>query len=334
MSVSSSPLTKALDHPTRSLTIVFILWKTFLLLVASCSPGPGYDTSTSLAQHTEGERIVRNALTSSLSHISQKLTRWDAIYFTSIARRGYIYEQEWAFGWGFTHIISFFTVGKSGCPDWSSEADWPCQDLKGAAFDYEFLESIVGISIAHVAHGLSVLAIYCLTRAIFPGAQSKKLAFVTACLYILSPAGLFLSAPYGESTYALLSFTGYLLFVRGYGVDGQLTTLHDLSTMVAGMLLAAATTIRSNGILHGIVFLESAFRLAWSLKDGLKWRVVRRLAAVVFGGLCIGMGFVLPQWIAYNEFCAPVLAMEDGQPRVWCQRTLPSVYTFVQDYYW
>jgi hypothetical protein len=37
----------------------------------------------------------------------QTLTRWDAIYFASIAERGYVFEQEWAFGWGFTRLLSF-----------------------------------------------------------------------------------------------------------------------------------------------------------------------------------------------------------------------------------
>lgn len=29
-----------------------------------------------------------------------RFTSWDAIYFVSAAKRGYVYEQEWAFGTG------------------------------------------------------------------------------------------------------------------------------------------------------------------------------------------------------------------------------------------
>lgn len=29
-----------------------------------------------------------------------RFTSWDAIYFVSVAKRGYVFEQEWAFGTG------------------------------------------------------------------------------------------------------------------------------------------------------------------------------------------------------------------------------------------
>lgn len=105
-----SLLFKPLDHPNKSLIAVFVVWKSLLLLIAASSPGPGYDTSTTLAQPYDGtaEEIQ---LVSLLRFLSTKLTRWDAIYFTRIASRGYLYEQEWAFGWGFTGLIRFFASG-------------------------------------------------------------------------------------------------------------------------------------------------------------------------------------------------------------------------------
>jgi phosphatidylinositol glycan class V len=101
-------LSRPLDRPTRSLVIVFLLWKALLLLIAVSSPGPGYDTSTGLA-------LVKNHSTTTLphlvGHIANKLTRWDAIYFITIAERDYVHEQEWAFGYGFTKLISLCTSG-------------------------------------------------------------------------------------------------------------------------------------------------------------------------------------------------------------------------------
>jgi phosphatidylinositol glycan class V len=47
-----------------------------------------------------------------LQYIIGKLTRWDAIYFFKAAHRGYLFEQEWAFGWGFTRVIAIVTAGK------------------------------------------------------------------------------------------------------------------------------------------------------------------------------------------------------------------------------
>ena len=107
---SWSLLHKPLDHPNRSLVTVFVVWKFLLLLIAASSPGPGYDTSTTLAQPYDGT-AEEGVLISLLRFFTTKLTRWDAIYFTKIASRDYLYEQEWAFGWGFTRLIRIFASG-------------------------------------------------------------------------------------------------------------------------------------------------------------------------------------------------------------------------------
>ena len=107
---SLSLLLKPLHHPRKALLAVFTVWKCLLLLIAAGSPGFGYDTSTTLAQpygltagHSHAFKLLHN--------LAIKLTRWDAIYYTKIATRGYLYEQEWAFGWGFTRLIHFFAEG-------------------------------------------------------------------------------------------------------------------------------------------------------------------------------------------------------------------------------
>lgn len=101
---------KPLHHPLLDLAIVFVLWKSLLLIVAVLSPGPGYDTSTTLIQHmTAAENGDGLAGISRL--VSHKLTRWDAIYFTKVANRGYVYEQEWAWGLGWTSLVAFVARG-------------------------------------------------------------------------------------------------------------------------------------------------------------------------------------------------------------------------------
>jgi hypothetical protein len=40
----------SIQHPFQTLILAFILWKALLLLVAACSPDPGYDTSVSPSQ--------------------------------------------------------------------------------------------------------------------------------------------------------------------------------------------------------------------------------------------------------------------------------------------
>jgi phosphatidylinositol glycan class V len=97
-------------RPIRSLILTFAAWKALLLLIALCSPGPGYDTSTTLALTGDTQ------LPGPLTYVIGKLTRWDAIYFVKAATRGYRYEQEWAFGWGFTRLIALCTAGEHKAP--------------------------------------------------------------------------------------------------------------------------------------------------------------------------------------------------------------------------
>ena len=101
--------TRPLDRPIRNLLILCVAWKIFLLLIAVLSPGPGYDTSASLISPSAAEGQV---LPPVIQHVLGKLTRWDAIYFVKTAGRGYVFEQEWAFGWGFSRLISLCAAGE------------------------------------------------------------------------------------------------------------------------------------------------------------------------------------------------------------------------------
>lgn len=100
-----------LEAPVRTLILTFTLWKLAILLIAACSPGLGYDTSTSLLL-SNLHSIGKKKLPSVAQYLIGKLVRWDAIYFVHTSNRGYLYEQEWAFGWGFSRLIKFSTMGK------------------------------------------------------------------------------------------------------------------------------------------------------------------------------------------------------------------------------
>lgn len=100
---------RPLDHPIRNLVILCVGWKLLLLLIAVLSPGPGYDTSASLYSPSAAED---RQLPPAIQYILGKLVRWDAIYFVQTAHRGYVFEQEWAFGWGFSRLISLCTAGE------------------------------------------------------------------------------------------------------------------------------------------------------------------------------------------------------------------------------
>lgn len=100
---SARPTLLLLRHPVRSLTVAFGLWKFLIFLVVAVCPGPGYDTSTSLLSGIEHAPLS----------IPLKFTRWDSLYFIHIAQHGYVFEQEWAFGYGYTRILALLSSGTS-----------------------------------------------------------------------------------------------------------------------------------------------------------------------------------------------------------------------------
>lgn len=52
-----------------------------------------------------------------VSRILLRLVRWDSVYFVNIAHRGYLYEQEWAFGRGFMFLTGQLAKGAFLAPD-------------------------------------------------------------------------------------------------------------------------------------------------------------------------------------------------------------------------
>jgi hypothetical protein len=94
------PRQTALDRPLLTLTVIFVLWKAVLVLVVLASPGPGYDTSTTLLDwHGEHSLLA-------------KFVRWDAIYFTQITQWGRVHEQQWAWGIGHSAILTWSSRGQ------------------------------------------------------------------------------------------------------------------------------------------------------------------------------------------------------------------------------
>lgn len=190
--------------------------------------------------------------------------------------------------------------------------------------------ALAGILTAHVFHLLSVLILYALALRILPlqGTQKTNTALIAAVLHIVSPAGLFLSAPYAESLFSTLNFLGMFLFS---------TAIHSLNpdklpALVAllgsGLCWGLASTVRSNGLLSGSILACHVVNLLRSpSQPGLLWR----LFSTGFAGLIVISGAVLPQLIAYQEYCT--LNTYSPLPP-WCTSMPPSIYTWVQAHYW
>lgn len=195
--------------------------------------------------------------------------------------------------------------------------------------------ALAGICISHISHLLAVLSFYALTLEIIPapGHRKRAIAFTAAALHIVSPAGIFLSAPYGESTFAFLTFAGTLCYVHAAKCSRSHALQHQSDTnrwiVRAGFLFGLAVMIRSNGLLSGIPF-------AWDVVFAPRPRQNRearqksrmQLIATVAAGSLVAWDFVLPQIVAFTQYC------QKGNARPWCTRFPPSIYSWVQEHYW
>lgn len=192
-----------------------------------------------------------------------------------------------------------------------------------------------GILISHVSHLGAVLVLFALTYQLIPASDDKRrqIAFTTACLHVISPGGLFLSAFYGESAFALLNFSGMAIFALP--TSSRLETSFDVyraaKIVAGGLAFGLASVVRSNGIFSG-VFLAwdavSQLPLLPHMLQQRQWNKLFWLASILLSGSLILVCQVFLQGWAYAQYCTK------GNWRVWCAWLPPSVYTWVQQHYW
>ncbi|KAF8477189.1 GPI mannosyltransferase 2 [Kalaharituber pfeilii] len=301
------------NHPYRSLISIFILVRIIYFTIALLTPSPAYDSSTNLILPQRDEN--GSVLWTLLAKLSERLTRWDAIYFVKIAERGYVNEQEWAFGWGFTRLMG--VVGRGIIK--ISPAHIPSP--------YPFIFS--GLLIANGSHLGSALVLYKLTEFVFPFARAP-FPFVASLLHIISPAGLFLAAPYSESLFSLLTFTGYLIYASS---STARSFQRNLGIVAAGAVFSLSTLVRSNGVLNGLILLKSFIEEIWMMFQQIQRAEfierVGRIISLGIAGLMVGAGLAIPQSIAWVEYCTI-----ERETREWCTRIPPSIYLWVQERYW
>ena len=259
-----------------------------------------------------------------------------------MARRGYVYEQEWFLGWGFTRLLA--VLGRGVLYTWTLE-------ICGVVFakvlglrsigpgfdDYGSIEALLGAAVAHVCHVLSVLMLYILSKSVFESyghRRSNVISLVSASLHIVSPAGMFLSAPYAESLFSLLQFIGFHLYSRSKMVyPSRWPISKELDILASGFLFGLATSVRSNGLLSGMIY---AFDVVENVITFLRTHdgcfELRKLFVTVVAGLLVAAGGVYPQYLAYLEFCTGTQSDKGLSP--WCNNYPPSIYAWVQTKYW
>lgn len=190
--------------------------------------------------------------------------------------------------------------------------------------------------IANLCHFGSVLLLFRLGTATVQSERKPVVPLITAILHILSPAGIFLCAPYTEAPFSFMNMAGMLLYVQAHESDRghhPQSYLRDLCLLGSGICFAIATLLRSNGLLSGILFLWDVAQFALRLlTDQPSVADVRRLMVTCVAGTLLAVGFAGPQFLAYKEYCTA--SISNPELRSWCTRAIPSIYSWVQSHYW
>lgn len=138
----------------------------------------------------------------------------------------------------------------------------------------------------------------------------------------------------------MLNFAGMLCYVisrRKRSSRNPFTTFcGSLLFLFSGFLFSAATTVRTNGLLSGIIFawdvilhvLRSATRVQRRAPENSFFFELLELFGLLCGGALVACGYAFPQLKAYWVFCT------EGNTRPWCGKLPPSIYSFVQAHYW
>ena len=153
-------------------------------------------------------------------------------------------------------------------------------------------------------------------------------------LHIISPAGLFLSAPYAESSFSFLSFVGYYLYAKAVLKEGEeRENQRDLLILLSGVIFGIATTFRGNGLLSGLLLVWDALACGTRILRSTDIIYnVRHLLTVSISGLLMACIAIVPQYLAYDEYC--VRGSANSVKRPWCSYWPPSIYAWVQKHYW
>jgi len=193
---------------------------------------------------------------------------------------------------------------------------------------------VAGVLSSTLCHLLSVFVLYRLLVIILDSQHRHQVAFVGAILHALSPASLFLSAPYAEALFSLLNLAGMLHYAqsRSMARTEPPSIWEDAYKLSSGLCFGAATLMRSTGLLSGLVLLFDVARYGPRVVSmRLAVHDVRRIIVTSVAGSFVALGFIWPQSLAYAEFCTSGNNLET---RPWCTRTVPSIYSWVQSHYW
>ena len=187
-----------------------------------------------------------------------------------------------------------------------------------------------------MSHLCSVLILHELTLIVYRRSsahQLSKLSFLAACLHIISPAGMFLSAPYAESSFSLLNLAGFYLYAKAKSCARAQNSKGDALIVFSGILFGVGTTFRGNGLFSGLILIYDAVSSMIMIVHSADTQAnVRNLFVACLSGILMACIAILPQCLAYKEYCTNFSAETPVRP--WCSNWVPSIYAWVQKEYW
>ncbi|KAM3932893.1 GPI mannosyltransferase 2 [Leptodactylus fuscus] len=245
------------------------------------------------------------------------LGHWDAEHFLFIAEHGYVYEHNMAFFPLLPLVIGGLARG-------------PLLPLAGLLR----LRSRLLLSSAFLTSACTTLAAVSLYLLGCVTLQSRRLAFLAALLFCVSPVSIFMTTTYSESLYALAAFTG-------------LWQLQKCRTLCGSAFFSLASAARSNGLVNIGFLLHSAAKAVIQKKSHCG-----QLLKTIYGILLVILPFALFQGFCYVRSCLESyendqvpqeliqLAKEKGYRLrteaipAWCMFTFPIAYSHIQSEYW
>ena len=270
-----------------------------------------YQNATLTHKTLSNETVIDQFIQSSFSGY----LNWDGLYFLSIASFGYEYEQMLAF-------FPLFPIMTSWIKRLLSIAT--CGVISNLS-----LFIIAAALINTLSFSLAALFLHKLTLLL---RKDDMFADVTTLLFILNPANVFFSMFYTEPLYASLQFTGMYLI----NLDKQT----NLKYILAGILFAAGSATRSNGLIS-VGFLAYSFLTEFfSIVRGCKGKgnmkclasIGRKTAAFILSMNIAVLPFILFQYFAYRTYCVKEYSIKEKEH--WCHKTFPISYSYIQRYYW
>lgn len=301
--------------PLATLVAVFAAVKTAQTVLLSLTPAQ-FDISSNLLlrnhlpekvyllTYSTPSPVVNSALRKLsawyLDSVLDKLVVWDSVYFSDLFAHGIRYEHQYVF-----------------CPLW-----WRLVRLIPVPHACEFYGRLaVATLVANACHFLAAVALFHYTLHVFQNARlfsPVRLATAALVLFVLSPAAMFLTAPYSEAPAALCSFLCLLFREKAFSLRFGSFRFHPRLYLLSGVAAAAAFGLRANCLLLGLVYV---YDLVFQRK---------RVCAMwpVFSGLVLGLAFLSAQVYNYYAICSGTARGE------WCTLPLPSLYAYAQSHYW